>query len=284
MARPKKNNAEYFTHDADMRNDVRIKALRRKFKHAGYAVWCFLLEALTDSDFFELEWSEINIELFSADFDISSEELQEIVDYCVKIELLQLQDGKLYSNTHKNRFNSLISKRERDRVFVSKQAETGGEKPPKTQEKIVIAAENPESDNDNPAVKESRVKESREENILYPYQDIVELWNSTCTNHSKVLKLTDARKNKIRIRMEEFGKTTEEQLSVVKKLFEKAQASKFMRGDNKTGWRASFDWLFENPKNWVKVLEGNYDNEKPTAGKTGENQAGTGERNYDEQF
>ena len=40
----------------------------------------------------------------------------------------------------------------------------------------------------------------------------------------------------------------------------KMQASHFLRGDNKRGWKASFDWLFENDKNWVKVYEGNYDN------------------------
>lgn len=38
MARPNKNNAEYFSHDADMRNDVKVKALRRRFSHTGYAV------------------------------------------------------------------------------------------------------------------------------------------------------------------------------------------------------------------------------------------------------
>ena len=43
-------------------------------------------------------------------------------------------------------------------------------------------------------------------------------------------------------------------------IFEKMQASKFMRGDNKRGWKAYFDWIFENGKNWVKILEGNYDN------------------------
>ena len=31
MARPKKNNADYFSHDNDMRNDERIIALIRKF-------------------------------------------------------------------------------------------------------------------------------------------------------------------------------------------------------------------------------------------------------------
>jgi hypothetical protein len=38
------------------------------------------------------------------------------------------------------------------------------------------------------------------------------------------------------------------------------QESKFLRGDNKRGWKASFDWIFENQKNWVKIIEGTYDN------------------------
>ena len=109
MARPKKNNAEYFTHDADMRNDVKIKALRRKFSHTGYAVWNYLLETLTDSDFFEVEWEEINIELLAADYDVSVSELTEIVEYCVKIGLLQRAGNKLISKAHQQRFSlSLI--------------------------------------------------------------------------------------------------------------------------------------------------------------------------------
>ena len=43
------------------------------------------------------------------------------------------------------------------------------------------------------------------------------------------------------------------------------QQSKFLKGDNKRGWKASFDWLFENDKNWVKVYEGNYDNKPEQA-------------------
>ena len=48
-------------------------------------------------------------------------------------------------------------------------------------------------------------------------------------------------------------------LPLIHLLFEKMMQSKFLRGDNKRGWKASFDWLFENDKNWVKVYEGNYD-------------------------
>ncbi|MDR0864982.1 MAG: DUF4373 domain-containing protein [Candidatus Symbiothrix sp.] len=270
MARPKKNNAEYFTHDADMRNDVRIKALRRKFKHTGYAIWCFLLEALTDSDYFELDWNEINIELLAADFDISSEELTEIVEYCIKIELMQIQDGKLYSKTHKNRLISVVEYRE-------KQSENGkkggnpnfkkGQSNPyynseKDNQNITDSNVNSEKDNPNISiVEESIVEESKgEKSIIYPYQDIVELWNSTCTNFPQVVKITDARKAKIKVRMGEFGKDLSGQMETVKKIFDKAQNSKFMRGDNKNGWQASFDWVFENSKNWVKIIEGNYDN------------------------
>ena len=267
MARPKRNNAEYFTHDADMRNDVKIKALRRKFKHTGYAIWCFLLEVFTDSDFFEIEWNEINIELFSADFDISPEELSDIVDYCVKIELLTLSsEGKLYSKNQKRRFELLISKREKDRRIITEKK--GKTEKKEKRENGVFGGENPHS-----KVKESKVKDINKtiniSNLSYPpYQEnkIVELWNSTCIDYAKVIKLTDARKNKIRVRMGEFASDPEQQIEVVKKIFEKMQDSKFLRGDNRNGWKASFDWIFENSKNWVKVLEGNYDNDKSPNG------------------
>ena len=122
MGRPNKNNAEYFSHDADMRNDIKIKALLRRFSHTGYAVWCYLLETLTDTDFFEVDYGELNQELLAADFDVSVEELQNIIEYSCKINLLQLsEDGKkLYSETHKRRFSVLVTKRERDRERIAR--------------------------------------------------------------------------------------------------------------------------------------------------------------------
>lgn len=111
MSRPKKNNAEYYTHDADMRNDIKVKALRRRFSHTGYAVWNYLLETLTDNDYFEITWDEINIELLAADYDVSVEELTKIVEYCVKIRLLQLENDVLRSDAHQNRFNELLDNR-----------------------------------------------------------------------------------------------------------------------------------------------------------------------------
>ena len=42
-------------------------------------------------------------------------------------------------------------------------------------------------------------------------------------------------------------------------LFEKAEASSFLKGANDRNWTASFDWLIKDA-NMAKVLDGNYDN------------------------
>jgi hypothetical protein len=113
MARPKKLNAEFFSHDVDMRNDLKVKALRKRFGHKGYSFWNMILEHLGNCDYFEYEWNELNIELLSTDFDLTSEELNELVDYCVKLELLQIYNGFLTCNKFTDRLlSTLINSRE----------------------------------------------------------------------------------------------------------------------------------------------------------------------------
>ena len=89
----------------------------------GYAVWNYLLEALTDSTDFRIKWDEVNIDLYSADFDVTQEELAEIVTYCIKIGLLKIdaEEGYIYSETLCERFNSLIYRRSKERETVSGQ-------------------------------------------------------------------------------------------------------------------------------------------------------------------
>lgn len=94
MARPTKHNADYFSHDSNMRNNIKIRALRRRFSNEGYAIWCYILEVLTSCDFFELEYDALNQELLAADFDVPVETFRAIVDYCCEIDLLQLNEDK----------------------------------------------------------------------------------------------------------------------------------------------------------------------------------------------
>ncbi len=92
-----------------------------------------------------------------------------------------------------------------------------------------------------------------------PFKEIKEMWNETCPGFPKLFTISEARKNKMRLRIAEMG-GVEKALPLLKQIFTKMQKSNFLKGDNKRGWKASFDWLFENDKNWVKVYEGNYDN------------------------
>ena len=93
-----------------------------------------------------------------------------------------------------------------------------------------------------------------------PYGEVVDMWNSVCRTLPRVVKLTDARRMKIRQRLSEWGGTPTEQLATLRALLERVEASPFLHGaSGRGGWTASFDWFFANESNWVKVSEGNYD-------------------------
>lgn len=181
MARPKKDNAEYFSHVSKMRNDVKVKALRRKFSHTGYAVWNYLLEVLTDADGFSIKWDELNIELYAADFDLEVPELKDIVDYCVKLGLLQQEDNVLMCDNLTKSFTNLLGRR------VQNKGVSAAETPKKQSFCSRNSAETPENDSfcsensaetpkintetrqssaETPIVKYSKVKKSKEEKSI----------------------------------------------------------------------------------------------------------------------
>ncbi len=93
---------------------------------------------------------------------------------------------------------------------------------------------------------------------------VAEKWNAVCVSLPKVAKLTETRKAHVKKRLAEFGKDSAAQLATVEALFEAVEASDFLCGRS-SAWKASFDWLFGSPNNWVKVMEGNYANNTPTA-------------------
>lgn len=171
MARPKKNNADYFSHDSGMRNDAKLKAVRRKFGIVGYGVYNMLIEHLTDCDFFEYEYSELNIELLSGDFDIETDDLKKMIEYFILLKLISKKDGKIYSKKLKERFESLINKRVRQ--SSKKQLSTT-----ETQKQKVIVSDNPQS-----KVKESKVKETKVSK--YEVSDFLKDWNELRTQHLK---------------------------------------------------------------------------------------------------
>lgn len=155
MARPKKYNADYFSHDADMRNDPKIKALRRKYGLQGYAVWNMILEILTDSDFFQYEWSELSIELLAGDFDVEPEFLKDVIEYCFLLKLLKNEENKIFSEKLKDRFESLLDRRNRD--VKRKKEEFSTRKTPNEED---IQEESTQSKGEESKEEESKVNEN----------------------------------------------------------------------------------------------------------------------------
>ena len=78
------------------------------------------------------------------------------------------------------------------------------------------------------------------------------------------LKITEKRKRVINNLLKEYS--AEEVLQAM----EKVHTSSFLQGNNKTGWQISFDW-FINKSNFLKVLEGNYDDKTNTETKKNAN-------------
>ena len=98
---------------------------------------------------------------------------------------------------------------------------------------------------------EERDKE-RDKDIIN-YQEIIDMYNDTCVSLPKVTALSDKRKKAIKARLRQYS------VDDFKRLFEKAEASNFLKGGNDRDWTANFDWLIKDA-NMAKTLDGNYDN------------------------
>lgn len=82
------------------------------------------------------------------------------------------------------------------------------------------------------------------------YKQVLELYNSICKRLPPATRLTEKRRRAV-------AKAIKEGYDL-NALFRKTAASRFLNGENKQGWRASFDWLII-PSNALKVMEGHYD-------------------------
>lgn len=98
---------------------------------------------------------------------------------------------------------------------------------------------------------ELEIEEEREREKIN-YQQIADLFNSLCPSFPSIKSLSDARKKAIKARLNTYS------LDDFRTLFEKAEASSFLKGANDRNWTASFDWLIKDA-NMAKVLDGNYD-------------------------
>lgn len=99
------------------------------------------------------------------------------------------------------------------------------------------------------SIGEVRKEESRETATC---KQVVALYHSICVSFPHVVSLSAARKKAIRARLKMYS------MDDFRMLFEKAEASSFLKGANNRNWSANFDWMIKDA-NMAKVIDGNYD-------------------------
>ena len=114
--------------------------------------------------------------------------------------------------------------------------------------------------------------------VVQTLREVVDLFNTTCVSFPKVTALSADRQKHIAARLKQYG------VEKMKLVFQKAEASSFLKGENNRKWKANFDWLI-NETNFAKVLDGNYDDKRGNGanGDTGDSlKPATGQNiNYD---
>jgi uncharacterized protein YdaU (DUF1376 family) len=85
------------------------------------------------------------------------------------------------------------------------------------------------------------------------YEEILNLWNHFAEQYgcAKVLKLSESRRKKLKVRLKDPDFNFENILRM-------AEKQPFLYGENKNAWKTTFDWIIENDKNYIKIMENNY--------------------------
>lgn len=82
-------------------------------------------------------------------------------------------------------------------------------------------------------------------------EEIIKYYQTNCVDLKQLRVVTEDRKKAVKDILKKYGPDT------VKEVLDKAQSSSFLKGETGT-WKCGFDWIFKE-KNFVKILEGNYD-------------------------
>ncbi len=85
MARPIKDNADYFPHEKHLRDKPEMHYIRKKFGEGGFGIVIMLLEYLTDKENFRCTFNENEKKLLSINFWVEIELINQIIEDCIKI-------------------------------------------------------------------------------------------------------------------------------------------------------------------------------------------------------
>ena len=103
-------------------------------------------------------------------------------------------------------------------------------------------------------------------------QQIINTWNSLGLQNIKFIKNNTNRYKMLNARIKEYG------IDTFLQAINNIRNSSFLKGQNNRNWTITFDWLIK-PNNFIKVLEGNYDDKENKGGFNNESRSNTSKDN-----
>ena len=278
-----KELTSYFPHDSNARNSDKLIRLRMRHKASGYGVFFMILERLRE----EPEYMSVK------DYNMIAFDLREDASLIKSVIedfglFVFTEDGKyFYSESFKKRMGYKDDKsKKRSEAGKKGVAKRWGKKESEIANATEFIANATENDSNAIAKVEktiaSKGKKRKENNIgdsneslvcgtsqphaeHIDYSELVKFFNEETKGVFGTVRtpLSDSRKGMINARIKSYGKKT------FADMIHRAYQSDFLKGQNKKGWRASFDWLIK-PTNFEKVISGNYDNKNRTSNDAGD--------------
>ena len=214
----------FIKHDVYALDDSKVMDLVFRFHELGYGVFWAVVERLTMEPGHRMDLESLSRKVASKLQSADYEAVVRAMEYMVEIGLLVEEDGKVLSE------RVLRQCGEFDRISQTRR----------------------ESIN----ARWDAARKAREEDAsLAEVQALVDRYLELCPSLPKVRTMTPNRRVHCRTFLKAFSRES------IDEGFRKANASSFLNGSSKAWNGASFDWLI-NQSNFVKVLEGNYDDKR----------------------
>lgn len=239
-------DAYFFSHDSNARYDPDICDMRTIYGSEGYGWYWMLVELMREQSDYMLPLCKCNAYAMQMQCDKNAAE--KFINDCInQFNLFQTDGENFWSDSLLRRMKRKDEKSEKARqAATSRWGSERNANAMQTQcERNAIKEKK---------VKEIKVKESKEE---VPFNEVFDLYLSLCPNLIKIRERTETRKKAIKAT---WGKHPD--ITYFQELFQKANESSFLAGNNDRGFKADFDWVLK-PNNAIKIMEGRYQDREP---------------------
>ena len=253
-----------------------LESMPNGYKYSNLLLKLYLKALKFDGALRLNEYIPYNVEMISAVVGMDIDTVRVAFDLFKKLKLVEiLSDGTIYmleiqnfigkSTTEADRKRNYRKRIEDEKTKLMENGQMSGQMSLKCPDKTPPEKEK-EKEKEKDIEKDTKNRISSAE-----VQQIIDTWNSLGVKKIKFIKNNTDRYKMLKARIKEYG------IDTFLQTMEKIRYSTFLKNSKDTYW-FNFDW-FIGPNNFIKVLEGNYDDKENKGGFNNEPRSNTSKNN-----